>query len=48
MGSRVSCTCRIDARIIGRTQAQGGSRVFLVAPLVKFGEIILLWIEWWL
>ena len=48
MDSRVSCTCRIDASIVGRTQAQGGSRVFLVAPLVKFGDFMLLCIELWL
>ena len=48
MDSRVSCTCRIDASIVGRTQAQGGSMVFLVAPLVKLGEFMLMWIVWWL
>ena len=42
MNSRVSCTCKIDASIVGRTQAQGASRVFLVSTLVKFSEFMLL------
>ena len=42
VSSRVSCACKIDASIVGRTQAQGGSRVFFVAPLLKFSEFMLL------